>query len=303
MKIDLKKLAEIEQYMPIIVLKQNIQNAVLDMMGKVLFDEGKHTYTRVSDGKLLAGVTSVTSLVPKEWLAAWGAKESVKFLGFSDFPEDVEIAETMLKKIKACKTIKQYVAILKEAKGAAFRKSKDAMLDGKIGHDWIERYIKTQMRGEKAPDMPEGMLERPLKQFLEWEKKNIKLWLLSEARVCDPEREYAGTLDAMAIMNDGSSAIIDYKFASHISDEYSLQLAGYVATFEKYGIKIDKRIIVRLPKTLEIPEWNPKTYKYKMIENNIEIMNFDKNYEFDRDTFYSALPVRKWVNFAQKKSN
>jgi len=281
-------------------LQDKFHNAILDMMAKVNIDES-HNYTRLSDGKWLAGVTSVSGLVPKEWLSAWGAKEAVKFLGFSDFEEDTELAEEMLAKIKKCKTIEEYIAILKEAKGASARKSKEALLDGTKGHDWCEIYIKAKMRFEKAPEYPDNKLERALKQFVAWEEENVDYWLLSEARVCDIEMEYAGTLDAVAKMKDGSLALVDLKFASHISPEYYLQTAGYVATFEKYGIKFDKRIIVRLPKTLEKDEWDKKTKKYFKVENTIEVKEVDTPYEFDRDTFYSALPVKKWVNFVNNK--
>lgn len=280
--------------------QDKLRNAVLDMMSKVVIDEN-HNYTRVSDGKWLAGVTSVSGLVPKEWLSAWGAKEAVKDLGYSDFPEDTERAEEMFAKIKKCKKIEDYIAILKEAKGASFRKSKDALVDGKAGHEWIENYIKACMRFEDMPKIPTGMLERPIKQFVQWAEENVDYWILSEARVCDIEREYAGTLDAVAKMKDGSLALIDAKFASHISFEYHLQTAGYQATFEKYGIQFDKRIIVRLPKTLEKPEWDNKKKKYVMVENTIEVREIDTPYEFDRDTFYSALPVKKWVNFVENK--
>lgn len=281
-----------------ITLEDKLQSAILDMMAKVKIDD-KHNYTRISDGKWLAGVSSVSGLVPKDWLSAWGAKESVKALGFSDFEGDTKFAEEVLAKIKKCKSVEEYIAILKDAKGASARKSKEALLDGTVGHEWIENYIKACIRFEEPPKYPEGKLERALKQFVEWAESNVDYWLLSEARVCDVEREYAGTLDAVAKMKDGSLALVDLKFASHISPEYKLQTSAYVATFENYGIRFDKRIIVRLPKTLKREEWDKKERKYKKIENIIEVIIWDdyKKYEWERDVFYSALPVKKWVNY------
>jgi hypothetical protein len=55
-------------------------------------------------------------------------------------------------------------------------------------------------------------------------------------------------------MMDDSLALIDYKFASHFSSDYKLQVRGYEACLEKYGILFDKAIIIRLPKTLEREE-------------------------------------------------
>jgi hypothetical protein len=115
--------------------------------------------------------------------------------------------------------------------------------------------------------------------------------------VANIEKGYAGTADAGAIMVDDSLALIDYKFSSHFSPDYKLQERGYEATFEKYGIRFDKGIIIRLPKTLEREEWDKDTMKYKMVPNDLEIMELSKNtYEWDRDAFYHALPLKKWIN-------
>ena len=48
--------------------------------------------------------------------------------------------------------------------------------------------------------MPTDALKRPIEQFIEWEQANVSYWILSEARVAFPEKEYAGTMDAMAMI-------------------------------------------------------------------------------------------------------
>src|SRR3990167_2117031 len=283
-------------------LVKKIQNAAVDMMSKVVFEEDGHTYKRVSDGAWLQGVSEVSSIIPKDWLSAWGAKEAVKFLGYSDYPEDTEKADEMLATIQLLKAdeksgvVEKYVAILKEAKGASFRKSKDALVDGKKGHEWLETYCKAKIRGTELPKMPTDALKRPLEQFCEWEQANISYWILSEARVAYPEKGYAGCMDAMAMMKDGKLAVVDFKFASHLSEDYHLQTAGYQHTFDHYEIPIDQRIIIRLPKTLEIDEWDKKERKYKKVENKIEVKIVDTPYETDRDVFLHMLPVKKWIN-------
>jgi hypothetical protein len=279
---------------------QKIQDAVVDMMKKVKFiDEGRQHRYETIDGVWLQGVSTVSSIVPKDWLSAWGAKEAVKALGYSDY-NDTKLAEEVLEKIKACKTIEEYIAILKEAKGASARKSKEALVDGTKGHKWLEDYVKAKIRNTELPEIPTDFLERPIKQFIEWAESNVKQWILSEALVAYPEKEYAGTLDGMAIMKDDKLALIDFKFASHISEDYYLQTAGYQAAFEPYGINIDERIIVRLPKTLTKEEYDEKERKYKIIDNNIEVEKVANPYEFDRDTFFHCLPVKKWINYVTK---
>lgn len=287
--------------------KQNnitkIREAVLDMMSKVVFHDEKnqHIYESQEDGKWLQGVTSVSSIVPKDWMPAWGAKECAKALGYSDYEGDIEIAEQVLEKIRACKTVAEYQAILKEAKGAHARKSKTALVDGKKGHEWLENYVKAKIRGTELPAMPDGMLERPLKKFIAWADENVDTWVLSEARVCNLEKAYAGTMDALAYMKTGKLAVVDFKFASHISQDYWLQTAGYQACFEPYGIVIDERIIVRLPKTLEKDEWDKAKKKYVKVENDIEVHIVATPYAEDRDAFYHALPLKGWINKYGKK--
>jgi hypothetical protein len=140
------------------------------------------------------------------------------------------------------------------------------------------------------------MLKRPLEQFLEWEAQNVDYWILSEAIVNHPTQRYCGTLDAVAMMKNGKLALIDFKFASHISEDYYLQTAGYAACFEPYGIKIEDRIIVRLPKTLQREEYNKDTHKYYMVDNNLEVEVVKTNYQFDKNIFFHCLPVKTWIN-------
>lgn len=279
-------------------IKDQIQKAVLDMMSKVKFENkrNQHLYVRTSDGEWLQGVSSVSSIIPKDWLSAWGAKEAVKALGYSDYEGDTELAIQTMEKIALFKTPEEFIAMLKDAKGASGRKSKTAMVDGKIGHEWLESYVKAKIRGETLPLVPDGTLTRPIGQFLAWAEDNVDYWIVSEARVAYPEKGYAGTLDAIAVMKKGKLAILDFKFASHISEDYYLQTAGYQATFEPYGIKFDERIILRLPKTLEREEFDQVKHKYFMVPNDLEVKVVPTKYEEDRDVFLAMLPVKKWIN-------
>jgi hypothetical protein len=281
---------------------QEIRKAVLDMLSKIEYTDSDHVYKLKSTGKWLQGVSSVSSILPKDWLAAWGAKEAVKFLGYSDYEGDLNRATEVLKDIKKMKTPEQLIELLKEAKGASSRKSKDALVDGKAGHAWLETYVKARIRHADIPSVPEGNLNRPITQFLKWEAKEIDYWILSEAKVVNEAKEYAGCLDALAMLKNGTLAIIDFKFASHISEDYYLQTAGYQACFEPYNIKIDNRIILRFPKTVLREEYNVKKQKYEMKPNNLEPEWVKGSYEFDRDVFFHALPLKAWSNqFTQKK--
>lgn len=282
-------------------IKEKIIAAISDMEKKVERDK-KHVY-RDKEKRVLQGVSSVSNIVPKDWLSAWGAKEAVKALGYTDYlecVEDLDRAGEIWLEIVNCGSVEEYIKILKKAKGAAAKKSKDALVDGKAGHAWIEEYVKAKIENKPTPEIPkEGFLQRPLTQFVEWAEKYVDYWIASEALICRLDKGYAGQMDAIAMMSNGKLAVVDFKFASHISEDYSLQTAGYQACFEPYDIHFDHRIIVRLPKTLEAEVY--EDYKYKKVPNNIEVKVVSTPYELDRDTFYHALPLKKWINLVKKE--
>ena len=283
---------------------KKVTDAIDDMATKVEFrnSRNQHLYVNVETGEWLQGVSTVSSIVPKDWLAAWGAKEAVRALGYSDYSGDTALAEEMLLKIKNCESVEQYLAILKEAKGGASRKSKKALVDGKAGHAWLEDYVKAKIENTSLPELPktESLLERPIHQFLKWAHDNVEYWIASEAKICHPGKSYAGTLDAIAMLKGNRLSLVDFKFASHIGEDYYLQTAGYAAAFEPYGILFDSRMILRLPKTLEQDEWNPKTFSYNKVPNNLQAHEVPTAYEVDRDVFFACLPVKRWINYVEK---
>ena len=272
-----------------------IKEAVSEMASKVSRDS-KHIYVDNETGLRLQGVSTVSSIVPKDWLASWGAKEVVKALGYSDYDGDIVNARDILLQVKSINSPEEWIAFLKKVKGAHLKKSKQALIDGKVGHQWLENYIKAKIQNTDIPMKPDGFLERPLQQFQDWESDNVKEWVVSEGFVCDLERNYAGQFDAIYISKNEKLCLGDFKFASHLGEDYYLQTAGYTAPFEKYGIHFDQRVLIRLPKTLEREEWNEKEFKYEMKPNNIEVKVVQSSYEQDKKAFYAALIVKSWIN-------
>ncbi len=280
-------------------MKEKINKAISEMESKIKFDEKKHIYTTVDGNKSLQGVSSISNIMPMDWLSAWGAKECVKFLGYTDY-DNIEYTTEMLEKIKLMDS-NEYLKLLGQAKGACKRKSNKALADGRKGHLWLESYVKAKINGTELPKLPtDELLKRPLLQFCQWSFDNVDYWIASEAFVSYPEKGYAGQLDGVAMMKNSKLAIIDFKFAQHLSEDYYLQTAGYQAAFEPYGIEFDTRILIRLPKTLEKEEYDMKTYKYFMIPNNLEVMEVPTPYDIDRETFFASIWVKKWIHFVEK---
>lgn len=304
-------------------IKKQIQNAALDMMEKIKLDRW-HRYID-TDGRFLAGGSTIAGVVPKKevgFLAPWGGKEAVKALGFydilegEDHIEDIEFAQEQLDKIKKG-DVQDFLKILKEAKGGSKRKSEEAMDVGKEGHKWLENYVKAKIRGTELPEIKywngHPWIKKSIEDFIEWEKENIVEWYLSEALVCrldnplaskwDTPKElkgYAGTLDALALTEDGL-AIIDFKFSARISVEYFLQTAGYNRTFAPYDIEIPHRVIIRLPKEEFAKEYNEKTYTYKKVKDNLQVVWGDpKLLDWDFETFLHQREILRWFNYSNK---
>ena len=60
---------------------EQVRSAILDMMDKVKFidnDKKKHYYEEIKTGIKLQGVSTVSSIIPKDWLSAWGARKRLR---------------------------------------------------------------------------------------------------------------------------------------------------------------------------------------------------------------------------------
>ncbi len=123
-------------------------------------------------------------------------------------------------------------------------------------HDMIEKYIKhgRDSAGETPDQVAHGFLA-----FLEWEKTNKVTWLESERTIFHPELLYAGTLDAVAVI-DGKKYVIDFKSSGGFYDTFGPQIAAYRAAYmAETGVEIHGCGILRLDKNTGEPEWKDYT--------------------------------------------
>ena len=251
--------------------------------GKVelLFDEQYHHYT--INGKSVYGVTSIVGETDsKPWLAPWMVNMG---------------AEWAVKKLKdnLGKLIDEILMIDMERgiKGASKVFSQKAADIGTLVHSWIEDYIKLKLEKQKnpkmkiaAPKMPiEENIRSSIKQFLTWEKENKVKWLSSEIKIYSKKYEYAGTLDAEAIVN-GNRSIVDFKTSNHFSETFYLQTSAYAkARTEEIGKEFKRIWICMIPKTGK---------NFKAIENKDLLVHFKG--------FKGALDLYKWRMMIKDKS-
>lgn len=190
------------------------------------YDARYHRYKL--DGITCAGVSTVSDYEPKDFLKHWAAKMVVEHLA-----DKQELIKTL--------TPKEYADLLLEAKKMHKAKSDEALEIGTAAHDWCEQHIHG-----KQSEITEA-IKNPVEQFLDFEHKHKIQWVCTEKIVCHRGELVAGRLDSLAFV-DGALSLVDLKTSSQISSSYYLQTAGYAMCLEDMGIKVDRRIILRLPK-------------------------------------------------------
>ena len=238
----------------------------------IKFNEQEHTYQNTDTNEFYTGVTTILNVKEKPFLKWWTAKEVVKFLA------DKHQA------IKDC-TPDQYTALLDEAKKAHVKKSDQAKDKGHIVHAWIEEYINSCT----IPEVPEDeQIEKAIEQFLAWEKAHTVYWLACELVVASITHKFAGTIDAVAAV-DNKLALIDFKTSSQISDDYFLQTAAYQIALEEMGLStISQRMILRVPKD----------------GSEFESMVVPTELDFDKEVFLHLRQVHRWnVNIENNYSH
>lgn len=259
---------------------------------EISFNQETHTYTRNSDGQLLAGISSIASLAKdKEFsniLNQWASNSAVNHI------------------YENWDTTKQYTQkekdeLLKEAKTAFKNISQEAKDIGTQVHALIQQYILEKIDGKKSKlEIKDANIKRAMDQFLKWEQENNVEFLASELLVYHNKLEMAGTLDCLAIVN-GKKTLIDWKIVNHMGINYIAQLSGYWLCLEDMNWQPEARILVRIPKTATRKIWNDNLKKYEMVENNLEVIEPKTDIEFDKDIFCMLRQVYKWINYAQDK--
>ena len=112
----------------------------------------------------------------------------------------------------------------------------EALDIGSAVHDLIERHIKAKIEGVAVPfvmteELPEAV-KNGFEAFLSWESENVIRWIESEVKICNHEKGYAGTLDAIAELKAIKKRpqgiyLIDFKTSKAFYPEYALQLGAY----------------------------------------------------------------------------
>jgi hypothetical protein len=202
------------------------------------------------DGVELPSVTTIIDVLDKPALKQWAANQAIEFVK----------REYLTPRTGETRSLHD---ILDQAKTAWRSVSQEALDVGSAIHNMIEDHVRLgaaeHAREMQNRDFPE-QVKNGFTAFLEWEKENIDKWIKSEHTVYNMDYGFAGTLDAVARLNDGKVYVVDFKSSKGFYDGYDLQLAAYRLAFEgmmtdEDDYNIEGMGILRLDKETGVPEW------------------------------------------------
>lgn len=264
--------------------------------------EHPHEYSRLDNGKLLAGVSTIADIAKSKdsggFLAQWKVNEAIEYI-----KEKSETSNAYGGNFDGEGDLYYIVSEehLKYAKYAHKAKGKEATDIGTEIHSILQKYVEQQISRKEISEIEKTDITNLfLEDFGKWETENKVEWLASELLVADLENDVAGRLDGLAIVN-GKITIIDFKAANSIPPSYFIQLAGYASCLNAMGIDVEDRIIIRLPKTEKRKVWKDDIKQYKMEDNKIEFIRPPTDWSFDKEVFLHCRQIVRWLN--QKSIN
>ena len=202
----------------------------------LVFDEKDHKY-KVGDD-IIPSVTKIIDNIVPVYLTKWAANEGAAWFkrnaqrGWNlNDEEDVE-------------------KIVQGIANAHIVISKTALNIGRVVHGYIEEVIEWSL-GELSdmPEMPEDEAAvNSIQAFGKWVRENDVEWVATEERIYSKKYKYAGTVDAVAMIDDKFS-VIDFKTSKQIYKSYKLQVYAYKQAIEEmYGEEVESCWILRFDK-------------------------------------------------------
>lgn len=70
----------------------------------------------------------------------------------------------------------------------------------------------------------------------------------TEIEIISPNLRFGGTVDLYCRLKDGSYAVVDYKTSAQLTREHGLQTAAYALLCRDAGMKVNRRMVVRIKK-------------------------------------------------------
>ena len=219
---------------------------------------------------------------------------------------------TKIVEIKAKPALYRFYAKMQNfAEGERIKKQ--SATEGTLIHETVEGLLLS-----KKPEIPSSIAPS-IKAFMEFVlEKNIQVdQAYIEHRLVNYEERYAGTLDAVAMI-DGKVGILDIKTSQAIYRDYDLQTSAYLAAMKDIVPGLETRWILRIDQSrscmhcgailrskggkdqIKIRWDNPfmracKNHEWGELEGRIELKEFP-DWQHDFQAFLGAKKLWEWEN-------
>ena len=225
----------------------------LNTMKKDIYKFNSEEHAHTLNGVALTGTSSIGNVLAKGGLTWWASGKACEVMGWSNpkkFTEEerLKTVYTVFNEVRELPTI-DYLALLDTAYKAHATQLKESAKSGTDLHEVLERFVKMEMGREVEPlTIEEIELIQP---FIDWSKENVKKFIASEAHCYSKELWVGGIVDAVAELNDGTLAVIDFKSAKAVYITHYIQTSGYAIEIDENGLfssdgehqmKLDKKI-------------------------------------------------------------
>lgn len=219
-------------------------------MNKYQFSKEEHLH--LLNGKPLTGTSSVVNVLAKPltwWSAELAAVECLeKGEKIETIRQEYEEAVVSGNKKQAIDKLQKKYPLFKKARFAHYDNLKKTAKKGTDLHELLERFVKSEMNKGTTITEEEEKLISP---YIEWSRKNVKQYLASEAHCYDEELWVGGVTDAVAELNDGRIAVIDFKSSREAYPTHFIQASGYSIQINKNGLFSDTGINKKLEKPID----------------------------------------------------
>jgi len=210
----------------------------------------EHIYRLSGSEEVIPSATQILGVIAKPALVYWSALEASKYFK----KQIVEVTAPMEMPLYSLSGL----SVDEVAKGMVESHrtiSSDAADIGTSVHKYIEGCIKFKLGGENAltydslPDEPDNkQAQNSISAFRKWYADNDVKFISAEEKIYHPELKYAGTVDAVAEVND-EFCVIDFKTSSKTYPEHHIQCAAYAKAIELiYDREVECTYILRLDK-------------------------------------------------------
>jgi len=221
------------------------------------FDGTQHLHT--FEGKALTGTSSVMEVLSKP-LTWWASGLAVSKLGWTkakdwkllktdeqkqeDIKRRIDFTSPFFEMVKGM-DIESYISLLDEAYKAHAVKLDKSADAGTDLHAELEKFVKNTMENRMAT------YEDKIKPFIEWSVKNVKRFIGSETHCYSEKMWTGGITDAVAELNNGEIAVIDFKSAKDAYSSHFFQIGGYdLQISENGGFDAEGNQIFKLDKPI-----------------------------------------------------